>query len=52
MKIGAGTVAAQKFGAAALVDPRPYTVGKLLKHSAFIRILEFCCLQWDTANSN
>lgn len=29
MKIGAGTVAAQKFGAAALVDPRPYTVGKL-----------------------
>lgn len=29
MKIGAGTVAAQKFGAAELVDPRPYTVGKL-----------------------
>lgn len=29
MKIGAGTVAAQKFGAAALVDPRPYLVGKL-----------------------
>ncbi len=29
MKIGAGTVAAQKFGAADLVDPRPYTVGKL-----------------------
>ena len=29
MKIGAGTVAAQKFGAAKLVDPRPYTVGKL-----------------------
>ncbi|HPR57042.1 MAG TPA: cyclic 2,3-diphosphoglycerate synthase [Bacteroidales bacterium] len=29
MKIGAGTVAAQKFGAAQLVDPRPYTVGKL-----------------------
>ncbi|MCK4569354.1 MAG: hypothetical protein KAT76_03635 [Bacteroidales bacterium] len=29
MKIGAGVVAAQKFGAAEMVDPRPYTVGKL-----------------------
>ncbi|MDR0412871.1 MAG: cyclic 2,3-diphosphoglycerate synthase [Dysgonamonadaceae bacterium] len=29
MKIGAGTVAAMKYGAAELVDPRPYTVGKL-----------------------
>jgi predicted GTPase len=29
MKIGAGTVAAHKFGATELVDPRPYTVGKL-----------------------
>lgn len=29
MKIGAGTVAARKFGAAEEVDPRPYTVGKL-----------------------
>jgi predicted GTPase len=29
MKIGAGTVAAQKFGAAEMIDPRPYTVGKL-----------------------
>ncbi len=29
MKIGAGTVAAQKFGAASMVDPRPFTVGKL-----------------------
>jgi len=29
MKIGAGTVAAQKFGAAEMVDPRPYLVGKL-----------------------
>ncbi len=29
MKIGAGTVAAQKFGAAELVDPRPFAVGKL-----------------------
>ncbi len=29
MKIGAGTVAAKKFGAAELVDPRPYLVGKL-----------------------
>ncbi len=29
MKIGAGTVAANKFGAAELVDPRPFAVGKL-----------------------
>ncbi len=29
MKIGAGTVAATKFGAGELVDPRPYAVGKL-----------------------
>jgi predicted GTPase len=29
MKIGAGVVAARKFGAAGLVDPRPFTVGKL-----------------------
>jgi predicted GTPase len=29
MKIGAGVVAARKFGATALVDPRPFTVGRL-----------------------
>lgn len=29
MKIGAGTVAAMKFGAAELVDPRPFVVGRL-----------------------
>jgi len=29
MKIGAGTVAAEKFGATGLVDPRPYLVGRL-----------------------
>ena len=29
MKIGAGVVAAQNFGAAELVDPRPYIVGRL-----------------------
>ncbi|MBN1652057.1 MAG: hypothetical protein JW857_12055 [Bacteroidales bacterium] len=29
MKIGAGTVAALKYGAKELIDPRPYTVGKL-----------------------
>lgn len=31
MKIGAGVLAAQRFGAAGLVDPRPFTVGKLSK---------------------
>ena len=30
MKIGAGTVAAEKFGAAEMVDPRPYLTGKLI----------------------
>ncbi len=29
MEIGAGTVAARRFGADELVDPRPYTVGKI-----------------------
>ncbi|MCL2676106.1 MAG: GTPase, partial [Firmicutes bacterium] len=29
MKLGAGVVAAARFGAAELVDPRPYAVGKL-----------------------
>jgi predicted GTPase len=29
MKIGAGIVAARRFGAAQIVDPRPYAVGKL-----------------------
>jgi len=29
MKLGAGTVAAKKFGAAELIDPRPFLTGKL-----------------------
>jgi predicted GTPase len=29
MKVGAGVVAAQKYGAAGFVDPRPYTVGRI-----------------------
>ena len=29
MKIGAGIVAARRFGAAEIIDPRPYVVGKL-----------------------
>ncbi len=29
MKLGAGVLAARKFGASSLVDPRPFTVGKL-----------------------
>jgi len=29
MKLGAGIIAARKYGAAELVDPRPFTVGKL-----------------------
>ena len=30
MKFGAGTLAAQKFGASEIVDPRPYLVGQLV----------------------
>ena len=29
MKLGAGVIAAQKYGASSMVDPRPFTVGKL-----------------------
>jgi predicted GTPase len=29
MKLGAGTVAAMKWGASSLIDPRPYAVGKI-----------------------
>jgi predicted GTPase len=29
MKFGAGTVAAQKFGAAEIIDPRPYATGEI-----------------------
>ncbi len=31
MKIGAGTVAAKKFGAAEMIDPRPYAVRKIAR---------------------
>ena len=31
MKIGAGTVAARRFGAAEIIDPRPYATGKLIE---------------------
>jgi len=31
MKIGAGTIASQRYGAIELVDPRPYIVGKLVE---------------------
>lgn len=34
MKIGAGTVAARRYGARELVDPRPYTVGKITESFA------------------
>ncbi len=29
MKIGAGTIAAKKYGASEIIDPRPFTIGKL-----------------------
>jgi predicted GTPase len=48
MKYGAGYVAAEKFGAAGFVDPRPYTVGKLSETFAAYpdigTVLNLCCL--------
>ena len=31
MKLGAGTLAARKFGAAEIIDPRPFIVGKIIE---------------------
>jgi predicted GTPase len=42
MKIGAGTLAARKFGAAALVDPKPFAVGRIA--DTFQRYPETGCL--------
>jgi predicted GTPase len=43
MTFGAGVVAAQRFGAAAIVDPRPYAVGSLKatleKYPALVQLL-------------
>ncbi len=42
MKIGAGVVAAHRFGAAELVDPRPYLVGRLKE--TFAKYPDIGCL--------
>ncbi len=52
MKIGAGTVAAHKFGASEIVDPRPFTVGKLSETFRLYPVLALCCRQWVMVNSN
>jgi predicted GTPase len=49
MKIGAGTVAAQNYGAAELVDPRPFTVGKLTKTFQIYPNIGTLLRPWDTA---
>jgi len=49
MKIGAGTVAAQRYGATELVDPRPYTVGRMAET---IRILGPFSRPWATAHNS
>ena len=46
MKLGAGTIAAQRLGAKELVDPRPYIVGKLKETFKPIRILKTSCQPW------
>ncbi len=52
MTYGAGVVAAEKYGAAELVDPRPYTVQSISGYVyRSIRISARCFRRWDTATS-
>ena len=51
MKIGAGTVAAQKFGAAEIIDPRPTLRARSRRRSRRIPRSARCCRRWDTAIS-
>ena len=51
MKYGAGIVAARRFGAAEIVDPRPYTVGTITETFAKYPRSAPCCPRWATATS-
>ena len=52
MKIGAGTVAAERFGAKELIDPRPILSANLKKPSRFTLISVFYYQLWVTVNNN
>ena len=47
MTFGAGVVAAEKFGASEIVDPRPYTVGTITDTFKKYMGLALYCRQWD-----
>ena len=49
MKIGAGTIAAQKFGAAEIVDPRPHVVGRLAETFCSLSHIGALLPAWVTA---
>ena len=52
MKYGAGIVAARRFGAAEIIDPRPYTVGTITETFAEVPgDRHRCCRPWATATS-
>ncbi len=46
---GAGVVAANRYHASALVDPRPYAWAPSRRRSRSSRTCGECCLRWDTA---
>ena len=52
MKIGAGTVAAERLGAKEIIDPRPFAVGTLIERSTNINIFKTSFQRWGTANNN
>ena len=46
MKYGVGIVAAERFGAAEIIDPRPYTVGTITETFENTRISARCFRLW------
>ena len=51
MLYGAGVVAAQRFGAANIIDPRPYAVGTIAETYRSTPTPARCCRRWATATS-
>jgi predicted GTPase len=52
MAYGAGVVAARRFGAARIVDPRPWAVGSIAETYAKYPPPVPCCRPWATATSS
>ena len=51
MKFGAGTVAARKFGASEIIDPRPYCTGEIQKTFECTPGSASCFPRWDTVTN-